>query len=644
MPERMARARGSLAPGLPTIVSALVHLGLILALLATMGYPFTGGAPGTLDPVPMLLEPPAGQSPAPPLEGTPAIPAGAAPAEDGASPAPGAPERTESQVERRARVAEAAARLTRAGEAAVDAVPAAADAAGRNADVATPDPTRQAAPAPLPGVGSPGRAEGQAGAGSHPGQARAAPGPDGLEARLQRNTARLEGVDWLGGRLQRLSERMPAATAGMERPETRVALRALEVRGRNLQAAAAQAAAELTAARAASADASLPEAALARLREKQSLVEANARAVLAALPPVADQLPDDDARWAAFLGRTLLHLVEGEERLEPPDQAVAAPDPSMTQSPAAPAVPAGTDAPRQDRPASMSAALTAARLEQAASRGIPVALYNLAIALLEADGMAPDPGRAAGILRELARQGFRPAQIRFATAALRGEGMPADAAEALAWYSIAGANGSAEGKAQAAALAARLSPAIRAQAQRIVEQWMAQAGPQALPDQDELDRSLAQAIEALRFDQVQHLLRQGADPQALADGGRSALVGAAWRGRRGIVQLLLESGVDLRARDGEQRDALLWAAINGHGEMADDLLDLGANPNIRDGDGSTPLIRAAWNGRHDIVRRLLAAGADPRLRDAGGHTAAERAQSQGDARMLTLLGAARSPR
>lgn len=603
------------------LVSALGHLALILALLATLGYPFTSAPPAGLDPVPMLLEQPAAQAADPAQERRDAIQAVPVPAEDRARPAMNDRERAEPLAERRARLAEAAVGLTRAQDGTGQAVPAAADAAG--GDVAVPAPR------------SPGQAGGPTIGGSGPGQAQAAaPHPDGQEARLQRNAARLEGVDWLGGRLQRLSERIPTATSGTDRPETRVALRALEVRGRNLQAAAAQAATELAAAGRASAEVPLSEPELARLQELQSLVEANARALLAALPPVAAQLPGEEARWAGFLGATLLHLVEDRE---PPDPAAPRPpEPLPAQD--------GGEAPQAGRPATMTAALTAARLEQAAARGIPVALYNLAIALLEADGMAPDPGRAAGILRELARQGFRPAQIRFAGAALRGEGMPVDEAEALAWYSIAGANGSAEGRAQAAALAARLNPAIREEAQRIVEQWMAQAGPQALPDQDELDRSLAQAIEALRFDRVQHLLHEGADPQALGDGGRAALVGAAWRGRRGIVQLLLESGVDLHARDGEQRDALLWAAINGHGEIADDLLDLGADPNIRDGDGSTPLIRAAWNGRHDIVRRLLAAGADPGLRDASGHTAAERAQSQGDARMLTLLGAARGPR
>jgi len=466
----------------------------------------------------------------------------------------------------------------------------------------------------------------------------------------------MAATDWLALRLHHLVERIPADRADLSRPEARVAMRALEVRSRNLQGAASAAAA-------AAATADTDPATAARIEGLQARTAEDARSMLEVLPQVLAHLPPEEARWAAYLGSTLERLLQQQEPMAPrPEAGMAAPDAAHLDAARPDTAPAAAvPDPRgvQKRttgtnpvppPGMMAAVLTAARLEQAAERGIPGALYNLAVALLAADGMARDPQRAVGILQGLAHRGYRPAQLRYAQTVLQGDGIPVDEAEALAWFRIAEANGSATAGRSAAALAATLSPAVRAAAERIVAQWMPQAGPGAAPDQEQLDRSLAQAIEDQSFATVERLLHDGADPQALADGGRSALVGAAWRGRRAIVHLLATNGVLLEARDGEQRNALLWAAINGHGDIADDLLDLGADPNARDSDGSTPLIRAAWNGRRDIVARLLTAGADPDLRDASGRTAADRARGndgrghgQGDEQILNLLGP-RGPR
>jgi localization factor PodJL len=112
-------------------------------------------------------------------------------------------------------------------------------------------------------------------------------------------------------------------------------------------------------------------------------------------------------------------------------------------APAAPSV-APTGAPAVATPASAPAPARAApvtsqpiSLQQAATRGDPVAQYELALQNLAAG----DSAEALSLLRASANQGLAMAQYRLAKMFERGEGVPADLAQARQWTERAAAAG-----------------------------------------------------------------------------------------------------------------------------------------------------------------------------------------------------------
>jgi beta-lactamase regulating signal transducer with metallopeptidase domain len=118
---------------------------------------------------------------------------------------------------------------------------------------------------------------------------------------------------------------------------------------------------------------------------------------------------------------------------------------------------------------------------------------------------------------------------------------------------------------------------------------------------------LIEAAHEGRIDEVQQLLDQGADLDAVSDGW-SALVAAAHQGRMNTVRLLLDRGADVNA-ESDGWTALVAAAHQGHENTVSLLLDRGADMNAAP-DGRTALDVASQQERREVVELLVERGAD----------------------------------
>jgi uncharacterized protein len=110
--------------------------------------------------------------------------------------------------------------------------------------------------------------------------------------------------------------------------------------------------------------------------------------------------------------------------------------------------------------------------------------------------------------------------------------------------------------------------------------------------------------------------------------GWTALMAAAYRGRRATVALLLDRGADLEVKEMYGRTALMWAAEYGRREVVTMLLDRGAATEAKSVNGHTALIIAAEGGEREVVALLLDRGADASARSDEGKTALDYAKTK----------------
>ena len=107
------------------------------------------------------------------------------------------------------------------------------------------------------------------------------------------------------------------------------------------------------------------------------------------------------------------------------------------------------------------------------------------------------------------------------------------------------------------------------------------------------------------------LVEQGADVDAAAGDGSTALLWASHRDLPESVELLIEAGADVN-RANDLGATPIWAASeNGSVTVVDLLLAAGAKPNRALRHGETPLMAAARAGSARVAAALLAHGADP---------------------------------
>src|ERR1700733_1385095 len=131
-----------------------------------------------------------------------------------------------------------------------------------------------------------------------------------------------------------------------------------------------------------------------------------------------------------------------------------------------------------------------------------------------------------------------------------------------------------------------------------------------------------------------HLLSaKGADVNATAADGTTAIMYASANGDLELVRALIKAGANVKLKNQFGTSALTEAAIIGSAPIIEALLKAGADSNFRTPNGETPLMAAARTGKIDAAKALLAAGADINAKETWGEQSAlmwAAAQSQAD--------------
>jgi uncharacterized protein len=138
-----------------------------------------------------------------------------------------------------------------------------------------------------------------------------------------------------------------------------------------------------------------------------------------------------------------------------------------------------------------------------------------------------------------------------------------------------------------------------------------------------------------------HLLSaKGADVNATAADGTTAIMYAAANGDLELVRALIKAGANVKLANQFGTSALTEASIIGSAPIVEALVKAGADPNFRTPNNETPLMAAARTGKVDAAKALLDAGADINAKENWGGQSAlmwASAQSQGD--MVKFLAA-----
>jgi len=141
---------------------------------------------------------------------------------------------------------------------------------------------------------------------------------------------------------------------------------------------------------------------------------------------------------------------------------------------------------------------------------------------------------------------------------------------------------------------------------------------------------------------VELLLSHGAEVNPQSSQVPAPLATAVNRGFPAVVEVLLAAKADVNVPDINGYTPLHEALFNGQDKIAQMLLTAGANPNAKSNDGGTPLMAAPKHANLDTLKRLLAAGADPNSVDNHGRTALSYTAEFGSVPELQVLLAAKA--
>ena len=150
------------------------------------------------------------------------------------------------------------------------------------------------------------------------------------------------------------------------------------------------------------------------------------------------------------------------------------------------------------------------------------------------------------------------------------------------------------------------------------------------------------AAEHNSCDALKLLIDHGADVNATANDGSTALLQAVIRNNKQAVRLLLSvPGIDLEIKSPDEKmlghTALHFAAELGFADVASMLVGVGADVNASALFGVTPLMLAVKNGFKKITGLLIRSGADVDKADSVGRTAISIAVHDGNTPLIAML-------
>ncbi len=106
-----------------------------------------------------------------------------------------------------------------------------------------------------------------------------------------------------------------------------------------------------------------------------------------------------------------------------------------------------------------------------AEKGNARAQYNLSLMYFKGQGVPKDEAEAVKWYRKAADQGDADAQYNLGVMYATGDGVPKDKTEAYKWYLLAGAQGDEDAKKNISIIERNISPAQRAEGQRLAREW-----------------------------------------------------------------------------------------------------------------------------------------------------------------------------
>jgi len=133
--------------------------------------------------------------------------------------------------------------------------------------------------------------------------------------------------------------------------------------------------------------------------------------------------------------------------------------------------------------------------------------------------------------------------------------------------------------------------------------------------------SLIEAARNADAAALRTLIRQGADVNAAAADGTTALHWASYRDNVDMADALIRAGAKVDAANDLGATPLWTASMNGSAAMVKRLLQAGAHPNLALLLGETPLMIASRSGNADVITQLLDKGANVNARGPRGQTA-----------------------